>query len=178
MKIVDAGFGGVQLVQLDPRQDDRGSFTRSFCRKTFVKAGLNTEWPQINISRTCQRGSVRGLHFQKSPEEEIKLVTCVTGVVFDVVVDVRPRSTTFGQWRSYTLSELNSISLYIPAGFAHGFQCLTDECRMSYLMSCDFDPTLATGVRHNDPSLAISWPLPVTCISPKDAVLPFIESTK
>lgn len=178
MKIVDAGFGGVHLVHLQPRHDGRGSFTRSFCRKTFLQAGLEADWPQINLSHTRQRASVRGLHFQASPGEEIKLVTCVTGAVFDVVLDVRPRSATFGQWRAYELSEQNSTSLYIPAGFAHGFQCLTDDCRMSYLMSRDFEPALARGVRHNDPSLAIPWPLPVTCISPKDAVLPLFEAAK
>lgn len=178
MRIEDADFGGVQIIHLEPCIDDRGSFTRLFCQKTFLQAGLNANWPQINCSFTRRRGSVRGLHFQEAPAEEIKLVTCVSGAVFDVVLDVRPQSATFGQWRAYELSEQNSTCLFIPAGFAHGFQCLSDDCRMSYLMSCEFHPTLARGVRYNDPSLAILWPLSVTCISDKDAALPLLRATE
>ena len=178
MRIEDAGFGGVQLIHLEPHNDDRGIFTRLFCQKTFLQAGLNANWPQINGSFTRRRGSVRGLHFQVAPAEEIKLVTCVSGAVFDVVLDVRPQSATFGQWRAYELSEQNSTCIYIPEGFAHGFQCLRDDCRMCYLMSCEFHPELARGVRYNDPSLAIPWPLAVTCISDKDAALPLLRATE
>ncbi len=172
MRIEDVGFGGVRLVHLDPRRDDRGSFTRLFCRTTFMKSGLNMDWPQFNLSHTQDCGAVRGLHFQIPPSEEIKFVTCITGIVFDVVLDVRRDSSTFGQWRSFELSERNNVALYIPTGLAHGFQCLAGDCRMAYLMSCDFNPSAARGVRFNDPALGIPWPLPVSQVSPKDAELP------
>ena len=178
MTITDVGFCGVRKIQLDPACDQRGSFTRFFCRKTFLDAGLNADWPQVNFSCTLRTGAVRGLHFQSEPAAEVKLITCLTGAVFDVLVDVCPSSRTFGQWRAFELSEENAVALYVPTGIAHGFQCLTDDCRMSYLMSCNFNPTLARGVRYNDPALPIPWPLPVTCISPKDEALPLLREAE
>ena len=178
MKIVDAEFGGVHEVLMEQNTDDRGFFSRLFCRDSFVAAGLNADWPQINVSMTLKRGTLRGLHFQKKPSEEIKLVTCLAGVIFDVVVDVRPESSTFGQWRSFELSEKRSLALYVPAGFAHGFQCLSDDCRVVYLMSRDFQPTLSGGIRYDDAALCIDWPLPVGSISAKDAALAGLDSLR
>ena len=178
MKIVDAEFGGVHEVFMEPNTDERGFFSRLFCRNSFVAAGLNGDWPQINVSMTLKRGALRGLHFQQKPSEEIKLVTCLTGAVFDVVVDVRPESSTFGHWRAFELSEKRSLALYVPAGFAHGFQCLSDDCRLVYLMSRDFEPALSSGIRYNDEALGVTWPLPVSCISAKDAALSGLDSLR
>ncbi|MBU3666397.1 MAG: dTDP-4-dehydrorhamnose 3,5-epimerase [Chthoniobacterales bacterium] len=178
MKIVDVGFGGVHQVFLSPAKDDRGSFSRIFCREMFSEAGLNSDWPQINVSHTLQRGALRGLHFQEHPSDEAKLISCLTGSVFDVVVDVRRSSPLFGKWRSFELSEANGMSLYVPAGFAHGFQCLSDNCRLLYLMSANYEPTLARGVRYDDAELGIIWPLSVSCISPKDSALPGLGAVK
>jgi dTDP-4-dehydrorhamnose 3,5-epimerase len=172
MIIANAGLDGLYKVQLEPKADERGTFERVFCRATFLGAGLNIEWPQMNVSRTLRRGALRGLHFQAPPGEEIKLVTCLSGTVFDVVVDLRHASPTYGQWRSFDLSEQNATALYIPAGFAHGFQCVTEECRMLYLMSCEYDQSLARGLHWADPRLAIPWPRPVSCISPADSAWP------
>jgi len=178
VKVVDAEFGGVHEVLMELNTDERGFFSRLFCRNSFIAAGLNGDWPQINVSMTLKRGTLRGLHFQKKPAEEIKLVTCLTGTVFDVVVDVRPDSATFGHWRSFELSEKRRLALYVPAGFAHGFQCLSDDCRLVYLMSRDFEPALSGGIRYDDHALGITWPLPVSCISAKDATLPDLHSLR
>jgi dTDP-4-dehydrorhamnose 3,5-epimerase len=178
MKITDVGFGGVQKIQLDPVHDMRGSFVRYFCRQTLLNAGLNVDWPQINFSHTFQSGAIRGLHFQSSPPEEIKLITCLSGAVFDVLVDIRPASSTFGKWRAFDLSERNAVALYVPAGFAHGFQCISGDCKLIYMMSCDYQAESAKGVHYNDPDLSISWPLPVTCVSPKDKALPPLQAVR
>jgi len=136
------------------------------------------EWPQVNFSHTLQSGAVRGLHFQSAPSAEIKLITCLTGAVFDVLVDVRPSSSTFGKWRAFELSGRNTVGLYVPAGFAHGFQCLSDDCRLVYMMSCNYRAESAKGVHYNDPDLSVSWPLPVSCVSPKDEALPLLQALK
>ena len=178
MNITDVGFAGVRMIQLDPARDERGSFVRFFCRRTFQDAGLNIEWPQTNFSHTFQRGALRGLHFQSEPAAETKLITCLSGVVYDVLVDISPSSSTFGQWRAYELSEESGVALYVPTGIAHGFQCLTNDCRMAYMMSCSYEPALARGVCYNDPGLAIHWPLPVACVSLKDATLPLLQAAE
>lgn len=178
MIITDVGFAGVRKIQLDPARDERGSFVRFFCRQTFQNAGLNLEWPQANFSHTMQRGAVRGLHFQSEPAAETKLITCLSGAVFDVLVDISPFSSTFGQWRAYELSETNALALYVPTGIAHGFQCLTDDCRMAYMMSCDYHAEAARGVHYNDPDISIPWPLPVSCVSNKDDALPRLQVFK
>lgn len=178
MTITDVGFAGVRKIQLDPARDERGSFMRFFCRRTFEDAGLNVDWPQTNFSHTLQRGAVRGLHFQSEPAAETKLITCLSGAVFDVLVDVSPSSPTFGQWRAYELSEANCLALYVPVGIAHGFQCLANDCRMAYMMSCSYRAEAARGVHHRDPDLSISWPLPVSCISAKDDALPRLQAIK
>ena len=178
MSITDVGFAGVRKIQLDPARDERGSFVRFFCRRTFQDAGLNIEWPQTNFSHTFQKGAVRGLHFQAEPAAETKLITCVSGAVYDVLVDISPSSSTFGQWRGYELSEASALALYVPTGIAHGFQCLTDDCRMAYLMSCGHHAEAARGLHYNDPDLSISWPLPVSRISNKDDALPRLQALK
>jgi dTDP-4-dehydrorhamnose 3,5-epimerase len=163
---------GLWLIDLDLHADERGFLARTFCENEFARLGLNTRWPQCNLTLTRQRGTIRGLHFQAQPKPEIKLIRCAVGKIFDVLVDVRPDSPTFGQWEGFELSAENRRQLYVPGGFAHGFQCLVDNCEVFYQMSEFFAPDLARGLRWNDPSLQIHWPLEPTVISPKDRQFP------
>jgi len=172
MTFTPGPLDGLWLVGLEPRHDSRGWFARTWCSTEFSRHGLNTHWPQANATRTLQRATLRGLHWQAEPHPEIKLIRCSRGVVWDVVVDVRPDSPTCGQWASFELSEEQPLQLYVPAGFAHGFQCLTDLCEMDYLMSDSYHPDLARGLRWNDPHLAIPWPITNPLVSDRDAALP------
>jgi dTDP-4-dehydrorhamnose 3,5-epimerase len=174
VKIAETQLEGVFLVELVPVSDARGHFMRTFCSTTFTQHGLTTFWPQSNLSFTASKGTLRGLHFQKEPSPEIKLIQCVTGTICDVIVDIRKDSPSFGHWESFELSEENHRGLYVPAGYAHGFQCLEDKCRVSYQMSQLYDPSLSGGVRWNDPDLKIDWPLNCPLVSERDAALPFL----
>lgn len=163
---------GAWLITLEPRRDDRGWFARTFCEEAFAQHGLNTRWPQANTTRTRARGTLRGMHWQALPTPEIKLVRCSRGTVWDVVADVRPTSPTFGRWIAIELSEELPTQLYVPVGCAHGFQSLTDDAELNYLMSAPYVPGLARGFRWDDPDVAITWPLPVTALSDRDRALP------
>ena len=148
---------------------------RTFCEREFANRGLNTHWTQHNHTLTSHRGSVRGMHWQADPKPEIKLVRCIAGAVLDVIVDIRPNSETFGQWTSVELSAENHRAVYIPYGFAHGFQCLAESCELMYLMSEFYDPKLARGVRCDDPQIGIKWPLPILNLSERDQSLPLLS---
>ncbi len=159
---------GVVKITSDVIGDDRGSFYRSFCREEFAANSLPGDFVQCNISRNRMRGTVRGMHFQAPPHEEGKLVRCIRGAVYDVVVDLRAFSPTFRKSFGAELTEVNAVALYIPPGFAHGFQTLQDDSDLLYQMTTFYHPGLARGVRWDDPSLGISWPLPITVISDRD----------
>lgn len=148
--------------------DDRGAFARVYCADVFAEHGLNTGWLQMNTSRTSPAGVVRGLHFQRPPFAEIKLVRCVQGKVFDVFVDLRPTSESFGQVATVELDGDTLDSVYIPAGCAHGFQTLTDTAELHYCHSQPYRPDFEDGVDLRDPDLAIPWPLPITHMSQRD----------
>jgi dTDP-4-dehydrorhamnose 3,5-epimerase len=163
---------GLWLIELELREDERGFLARTFCEHEFAQRGLNTRWPQCNLTLTKQRGAIRGMHFQAEPKPEIKLIRCAAGRIFDVLVDVRRDSPTFGKWEGFELSAENRHQLYVPGGFAHGFQCLTDNCEVFYQMSEFYVPELARGLRWNDPSVAIRWPLPNASVSERDRHLP------
>jgi len=165
---------GLWVIELDRREDERGFLARTFCEQEFGARGLNTRWPQCNLTLTRRRGTIRGLHFQAEPKPEIKLVRCVAGAVFDVAVDVRRGSPTFGRWAAFELSAENQRALYIPAGFAHGFQCLTDNCQLYYHMSEFYVPELARGIRWDDPQVGIQWPLAEAELSARDRALPLL----
>lgn len=167
-------LSGLVVIEPVAAADSRGYFLRTFCAESFAANALNTTWPQTNLSFTARRGTLRGLHFQRDPAPEIKLIRCVTGRIFDVIVDLRRESPTCGKWLSFELSENNHTMLYVPGGFAHGFQCLEDDCRVSYMMSESYDPALAAGVRWNDPDLDIAWPIPDPLVSARDAELPLM----
>src|SRR5262249_16128227 len=124
MKFSKASLSGVWLLELELREDERGFLARTYCQNEFAELGLNTQWPQCNLTLTKNRGMLRGMHFQADPKPEIKLIRCTAGAVFDVVVDVRRGSPTFGKWEGVELTAENRRALYVPGGFAHGFQCL------------------------------------------------------
>ena len=178
MKFTPAKMEGIWLIEPEPRKDERGFLARTYCEKEFASHSLNTRWVQQNHTRTLGTGSVRGMHWQADPLPEIKLVRCLAGRVLDVLVDVRPQSPTFGQWEAYELSAQNMHSLYIPAGFAHGFQCLEESSELFYLMSEFYHQDLARGLRCSDPEVAIAWPLPIVNLSVRDTALPCLRELK
>jgi len=161
---------------IDPERitDGRGYFARTWCVAEFAAHGLSTALVQCNTSFNTQRGTLRGMHFQIDPHPEIKLVRCTRGGIFDVIVDLRPDSPTCHRWVGVELSPENGRLLYIPAGFAHGFQTLHDATEVAYQMSEFFHPESARGVRWNDPKLAITWPLAAVNLSEKDRQYPLL----
>ncbi|NVN87179.1 MAG: dTDP-4-dehydrorhamnose 3,5-epimerase [Rhodopseudomonas sp.] len=163
---------GAVLVHPEPMRDDRGSFMRTFCVNEFRAHGLETEFPQHSVSHSLRKGTVRGMHFQRAPHGEVKLVRCLGGSIWDVIVDLRPESSTFRKSAGFELSGENGLQLYIPKGFAHGFQTLRDDTRVNYLISEFYAPAAASGVRYNDPAFRIDWPLPITTIAEKDLLWP------
>lgn len=169
-------FVGVYLIDLEPRSDDRGFFARAFCRNEMIAHGLSGEVVQANTAYTRQQGTVRGLHYQVPPAAETKLVRCLHGAVYDVIVDLRPESTTYRQHLGVELTADNRRQLVIPAGFAHGYQTLTDDAEILYLVSEFYTPDCERGLRYNDPALGITWPVPVTLVSDKDLGLPDVAS--
>lgn len=158
----------VRLIELEPITDERGYFTRTFCIREFAVAELATTFVQHSLSRTGRIGTIRGMHFQRPPHEEVKLIRCLAGAIYDVLIDLRPGSTTYMQLEAYELSAGDGRQLYVPAGFAHGFQTLAPETEVAYMMTAFYVPDAADGVRYNDPSFNIPWPLPVADISDKD----------
>jgi dTDP-4-dehydrorhamnose 3,5-epimerase len=156
------------LVQLEPARDGRGFFARTFCVEEFASRGLETNYPQHSISSSPRRGTLRGMHYQRDPHGEAKLVRCIKGAIWDVIIDIRPGSPTYRNWQDFELSSANGHQLYIPKGFAHGFQTLCDDVEVNYLISEPYERQSACGIRHDDPTFGITWPLPVTEISEKD----------
>jgi dTDP-4-dehydrorhamnose 3,5-epimerase len=174
MKFSKTSLAGLWIIDLELREDERGFLARTFCENEFTEHGLNIRWPQCNLTLTKKRGVIRGMHFQSSPRPEIKLVRCAAGAIFDVAVDVRPNSPTFGKYEGFELSAQNRRMLYIPGGFAHGFQCLADNSEVFYQMSEFFFADLSRGVRWNDSTVAIKWPLPDPALSERDRNLPLL----
>lgn len=159
---------GSYFIEVEKILDERGFFCRSFCQDEFKKYGLNPEILQCNVSFNKKQGTLRGMHFQKEPQSEAKLVRCTRGSIYDVIVDLRPQSPTYCQWISVKLTEDNGKMLYIPENFAHGFQTLEDNTEVFYQMSARYSPEHSTGVRWNDPAFKIKFPLKITSISDKD----------
>jgi len=163
---------GAWLIDLERRSDSRGFFARTFCVQEFATHGLETNYPQHSISFSARRGTVRGMHYQREPHSEVKLVRCLKGSIYDVIIDIRPNSPTYRRWQGFDLSDVDGRQLYIPKGFAHGFQTLSDGVEVNYLMSEPYDSKAAWGIRFDDPSFSIAWPLAVTEISAKDLSWP------
>jgi dTDP-4-dehydrorhamnose 3,5-epimerase len=173
MQFIPTALEGAFEVRHDVRSDARGRFRRQYCEREFGAAGLNTKWVQVNHSVTLGVGSIRGMHFQRPPAAEAKLVSCPVGRAFDVVVDLRSGSPTFLQWAAVEIDE--QTSFYIPEGCAHGFQALTDELHLIYQHSALFMPEAEGGVRFDDPAIGIDWPLPVGTVSDRDRTFKLID---
>ncbi|MCA0246926.1 MAG: dTDP-4-dehydrorhamnose 3,5-epimerase [Proteobacteria bacterium] len=168
MRFEKTVFEGVYTVHPERHADERGYFVRAFCEEEFSRAGLREHFPQTSFSFNVKAGTVRGMHFQRPPNAETKLVRCVRGGVLDVVVDLRPDQSTYCQWRGFSLSAENGVALYIPEGFAHGFQTLEDNSELAYAITPSFVPGVAEGIRWNDPMIDVKWPLPISTISERD----------
>jgi dTDP-4-dehydrorhamnose 3,5-epimerase len=175
MKFVATTIAGVWQVHSTPQVDARGSFTRLYCAEAFDAIMPGLCFVQVNLSITRQRGTLRGLHLQRAPAQEYKLVRCLSGRVFDVAADLRPGSPSYGHWFALELSDDSPCALLIPPGVAHGFQALSDNVQLLYQHSTAHAAALDDGVHHADPLLGIDWPLPVRLLSPRDARLPFLE---
>lgn len=156
-------------------EDERGFFARTFCQKEFEKQNIPCNIVQCNTSFNKKKGTLRGMHFQIPPFEEIKIVRCTKGAIFDVIIDLRKDSPTFKKWIGLKLSEKNQKLLYIPKGFAHGFQTLENNCKVFYQVSAFYEPSADRGVRWDDPAFGILWPIPVEVISQKDSTHPLIS---
>lgn len=172
MRFLETELDGAWLVEVEPIFDHRGFFSRTFCRREFAARGLETDFVQHSQSYSTACGTLRGMHYQSPPHGEVKIVDCIKGAIWDVIIDIRPKSPTFGQWRSFELTAENRRQLYIPAGLAHGFETLSSDTEVRYLISSYYEPSAASGLRHDDPAFAIPWPLPVAVISPKDQIWP------
>lgn len=158
MRFVETELEGAYLIELDRHGDERGFFARLWCRDEFAGAGLSSELAQCSISRSATAATLRGLHFQRAPHEEVKLVRCTSGAIYDVIVDLRPGSPTHGRWIGVELDADSGRALYVPKGFAHGFQTLVDDVDVLYMMSTPYAPEAASGVRWDDPFFQIDWP--------------------
>jgi dTDP-4-dehydrorhamnose 3,5-epimerase len=172
MRFQETGLPGSQLIELEPARDQRGYFQRTFCRREFAARRMVESFVQHSTSYSRAKATLRGMHLQRAPHGEAKVVSCVQGAIWDVIIDLRTDSPTFRQWYGVELSPESHRQLYVPPGFAHGFQTLCDHTVVTYLISEFHTPSAASGVRYNDPAFAIAWPLPVSVISERDAAWP------
>jgi dTDP-4-dehydrorhamnose 3,5-epimerase len=163
-----SAIGGVWEIQIERRVDERGYFARTWCRNEFAARGIEGDIVQASVSFNQRAGTLRGMHFAWPPAREGKLVRCTAGRAHDVVLDLRPDSSTFRRHAALVLDADTGNALYVPPGVAHGFQTLVDACEVTYMMTEAYRPELAAGVRFDDPAFRIDWPLPVTCIASRD----------
>lgn len=177
MKFTALPLSGAFLIEATPFIDHRGMLARLFCEAEMKETGLTKHLTQINLSRTATKGAVRGMHFQYPPHAETKIVRCLRGVVFDVAVDLRPNSPTYLKWHGEVLSPDNMEAMYIPEGFAHGFQALEPDSELLYLHTSSYAPHSEAGVRHDDPAISIEWPLKARDLSNRDKKHPPITSS-
>lgn len=168
MKFIETVLKGAFVIEPELIEDERGFFARTFCRREFEEHGLNPNLVQCSISFNHQRGTLRGMHYQVAPHAECKLVRCTRGAVYDMIVDLRRASSSYGRWFAVELSAENRLMLYVPEGVAHGFQTLSDESEVFYQISEFYHPECARGVRWDDPAFAIRWPLAPSVISGRD----------
>lgn len=164
----EAKLNGAYIIQLETIEDNRGFFARAWCKKEFEEKGINSNLVQCNISYNKIKGTLRGMHYQISPYQEAKLIRCIKGAIYDVIIDLRKESKTYMQWLGVELSDSNMKALYIPEGFAHGFITLTDDTYVFYQVSEFYNPDYERGILWNDPTFNIKWPVDVKVISEKD----------
>ena len=169
MRFEELPLGGAFLVYEERQCDPRGWFARTFCCDEFAAHGLIGTFVQCSASFNARRGTLRGMHFQRAPHQEVKLVRCTRGAVFDMLLDLRPRSPTFRRWHGMQLSERNGLAVYVPAGIAHGFQALADGSEVFYQISERYRPEVSDGVRWDDRAFGIEWPIRPPMLSERDA---------
>jgi len=172
VKFQQTRVAGAYVVDLEPAADDRGFFARVWCANELADHGLSARIAQCSISYSRRKGTLRGLHYQVAPHEETKLVRCIRGAVYDVVLDLRPDSPTFRRWDAALLTPDDRLALYVPAGCAHGFQTLCDDSEVLYFISEFYEATAGRGVRWNDPAFGIDWPLLDPIMSDRDRTYP------
>lgn len=172
MRFTETALPGVFLIDIEPLEDDRGFFARLWCRDELARKGLASDLAQISVSFNRRRGTLRGMHYQVAPHEEVKLVRCTRGAIYDVLVDLRPGSPTYRRWMSAELTADNRRTLYVPKGVAHGFQTLTDDAEVLYQISEFHHPESARGVRWDDPAFGIEWPDQAPILSGRDSGYP------
>lgn len=175
MKFIETRLKGAYIIEIELLEDERGFFARTFCQTEFEAHGLNPRLVQCSLSFNRRKGTLRGMHFQVAPMAESKLVRCTKGAIYDVILDLRPDSSTYCQWVAVELSGDNYRMLYIPEGFAHGFQTLEEDTEVFYQMSEFYAPEYARGVRWDDPAFNIEWPLKTRILSKKDMSYPFVK---
>lgn len=178
MKFYATDLADAVLIEMAPFEDSRGYFSRTFCASEFDAAGLETQFVQANLSLSHRTGTLRGMHYQTSEHAEVKVVRCVSGAIYDVVVDLRSDSPTYLRWQGFELTDNNNLQLYVPRGFAHGFVTLCDTAAVSYMVSAAYTPGAEGGLRWNDPALGITWPVDVTTLSDKDAAWPDLDESR
>jgi dTDP-4-dehydrorhamnose 3,5-epimerase len=166
---------GAYIIKLEPTRDGRGFFARSFCKQEFEEHGLISSIVQCNVSFNKKKGTLRGMHYQVKPHEEVKLVRCTKGAIYDVIIDLRPDSETFKDWFAVELTADNRLMLYVPKGFAHGFQTQEDDSEVFYQMSAFYHPECARGVRWDDPTFGVEWPQAPALIGERDGSFPLYE---
>ncbi len=172
MKFTETKLKGTFIIDPDFLRDERGFFARTWCRREAEARDLRPDWVQCNVSFNEKKGTLRGMHFQGAPCEEVKLVRCSRGAIYDVVIDLRRESSTFAQWTGAELTAENHRMIYVPKGFAHGFLTLQDQSEVFYQMSEFYAPAYAGGVRWNDPAFGIEWPIGVSVMTDKDRTFP------
>ncbi len=164
------------LIEPQRLDDDRGFFSRVYCEREFAEHGITFKCVQSNISFNRRKGTLRGMHYQLEPHAEAKLVRCTLGAIYDVMVDLRPGSATYAQWIATELTADNRKMLFVPAGFAHGFQSLVDNTEITYLMSAEYVGSSSAGIVWSDPTLGIEWPLADPIVSARDRALPCLDA--
>ena len=175
MKFEKTKIEGLYIIEPELKIDERGYFFRNFCKNELAAIGINYEIVQINHSLTKHRGTIRGMHFQNLPKSENKIVQCIRGAIYDVAVDLRPNSSTYGKWEAVELNENNKKKFLAPKGFAHGFQSLADNSEIQYFVSEFYSPECESGVRWNDPFFNIKWPIKNPFLSEKDKNWPLVS---
>jgi len=174
MRFTETRLKGAYIIEIVPMEDERGFFARSWCQKEFSAHGLNSDFAQCNISFNKEKGTLRGMHYQVEPHAETKLVRCTAGAIYDVIIDLRSESSTFRQWFGTELTAQNHKMLYIPKGFAHGFQTMESNCELLYSHTELYSPKHEGGVRYDDPVIGISWPLETMDVSARDRKHPLL----
>ncbi len=171
MKFTETVLQGAYIIDMEPIEDERGFFARTFCMNEFKKHGIDFSCVQCSISYNKKKGTLRGMHYQAAPYEEAKIVSCIRGAMYDVIIDIRPDSPTYKKWFGKELSAQNHSMLFIPKGFAHGFQTLTDGTEVNYMMNEFYYKECAKGIRWDDSNIGIIWPMDAISMSDKDKYL-------